>query len=137
MLSSTMGVRPDTEVTTFSGRSRVFLAIALVLLVGLAWTGLSGGLSLLQASFSQGQQVQAVTQIAFGFFALLSGATTFWGRRWWRVAVACFALSFGVAAGLFVVVWNHSSIVVGIVTAVAGVLIAAAIIWLLRTGARF
>jgi hypothetical protein len=107
-----------------------------VLLLGLAWTGLNGGLSLLRASFSRGQQVQAVTQMAFGFFALLSAATTFWGRRWWRVAAACFALSFGVAAGLFVVVWNRSSAVVGIVAGAVGVLIAAAIIWLLRTGAR-
>jgi hypothetical protein len=97
---------------------------------------LNGGLSLLRASFSRGQQVQAVTQMAFGFFALLSAATTFWGRRWWRVAAACFALSFGVAAGLFVVVWNRSSAVVGIVAGAVGVLIAAAIIWLLRTGAR-
>ena len=137
MPSSTTRATPETEVTTIAGRSRVFLAIALVLLLGLAWTGLSGGLSLLQASFSRGQQVEAVTQMAFGFFALLSAATTFWGRRWWPVAVACFALSFGVAAGLFVVVWNRSSAVVGIVTGAVGVLIAGAIVWLQRTGARF
>jgi len=135
MPSSTTRAPSDTEVTTISGRSRVFLAIALVLLLGLAWTGLSGGLRLLQASFSRGQQVEAVTQMAFGFFALLSAATKFWGRRWWPVAVACFALSFGVAGGLFVVVWNRSSAVVGLVTGAVCVLIAAAIIWLLRTGA--
>jgi hypothetical protein len=93
-------------------------------------------LSLLQASFSRAQQVQAVTQMGFGLFALLGAFTTFWGRRWWPVAVAGFALSLGVAAGLFVVVWNRSTVVVGILTGIAALLIAMAIIWLLRIGAR-
>jgi hypothetical protein len=132
-----MTAPPNTgSAPTSANRSRVFLAIALLLLLVLAWTGLNGGLSLLQASISRGQQVQAVTQMAFGFFALLSAVTTFWGRRWWPVAVGCFALSLGVAAGVFVVVWNRSTVVVGILTGLGALLIGLAIIWLLRIGAR-
>ena len=132
-----MRAPPDTGAAPSSAvRSRVFLAIALLLLLVLTWTGLNGGLSLLKASFSRGQQVQAVTQMGFGLFALLGAFMTFWGRRWWPAAVACFALSFGVAAGLFVVVWNRSTVVVGVLTGIAALLIALAIIWLLRMGAR-
>lgn len=114
---------------------RVFLVVALLLLLGLTWMGLFGGGSLLPASQSQGQKVQAFAQMAFGVFALLSAVTTFWARRWWPFALAGFALTLSLAAGLFVVVWNRTTVMMGIATGVMALLVSSAIIWLLRAGA--
>ena len=44
--------------------------------------------------------MQAVAQITFGVFGLLSAATTFRGRRWWPLALACFTVSLTIATGL-------------------------------------
>ena len=115
---------------------RVLLAIALLLLLGLAWTGLNGGFKLLTPSHTRGQKVQAITQIAFGFFALVGAVTTFRGRRWRSLALAGFTVSLALAAGLFVVVWNRATAVTALVSAVLALLIAMGIQWLLRIGAR-
>lgn len=60
--------------------------------------------------------MQAVAQIAFGVFGLLSAATTFRGRRWWPLALACFTVSLTIATGLFAVVWSHASLGMGILS---------------------
>lgn len=49
---------------------RLFLTVALLLLLGLAWTGLVNGYSLLAPAHTIGQKVQAFTQMAFGLEAL-------------------------------------------------------------------
>lgn len=114
---------------------RVFLVVALLLLLGLTWTGLNG-VSLLAASQSPGQKVQAFAQIAFGLFALMSAVTTFWGRRWRSLGLAGFALTLSLAVGLFAVVWNRTTVITGIATGMMALLVSLAIIWLLRAGAR-
>ena len=115
---------------------RVFVAVGVVVLLGLAWTGLIGGLQLLTPSQSQGQKLQAAAQIAFGVFALLSVVTTFWGRCWWAFAVTGFAVALSLAAGLFVVVWNRATAGAGIVAGLVASLCAWALIRLLRLGTR-
>ena len=114
---------------------RAFLVVALLLLLGLTWTGLNG-VSLLAASQSPGQKVQAFAQIAFGLFALMSAVTTFWGRRWRSLGLAGFALTLSLAVGLFAVVWNRTTVITGIATGMMALLVSLAIIWLLRAGAR-
>lgn len=113
---------------------RLFLAVALLLLLGLAWTGLHNGYSLLAPAQSIGQKVQAFTQIAFGIFGFLGVVTTLWGQRWRPLVLTCFAITLSIASGLFVVVWNRSSVFVGILTGAVALLIARAIIGLLRKG---
>jgi hypothetical protein len=115
---------------------QVFLATALSLLLVMAWFGLSGGLSQLPQSHSPGQKAQSVTQLGYGLFALLSVVTTFWGRRWGPASQVCWVLSVAVAGGLASVVWGATSVVIGLLSGAATLLVAWAIIWLLRTGAR-
>jgi hypothetical protein len=54
---------------------RVFLVVALLLLLVLAWTGLDGGVSLFMASQSPGQKAQAIAQIAFALVSLVTAGT--------------------------------------------------------------
>ena len=123
-------------MTSSPALRRVLLVIALLLLLGLAWTGLYGGTKLLSPSHTLGQKVQAYAQIAFGLFALLSGVTTFRAHRWSSLAQACFTITLAMATGLFAVVWNRMTLVLGIVSGTTALLAALAIIGLLRVGAR-
>jgi hypothetical protein len=113
---------------------RLFLAVALLLLLGLAWTGLRNGYSLLAPAQSVGQKVQAFTQMALGVLGFLVIVTTFRARRWRPLVLTCFAITLSIASGLFVVVWNRSAVFVGLLTGAMALLVAWAIIWLLRKG---
>jgi hypothetical protein len=113
---------------------RLFLAVALLLLLGLAWTGLSNGYSLLAPAQSVGQKVQAFTQMALGVFGFLVIVTTFPARRWRPLVLTCFAITLSIASGVLVVVWNRSPVFVGLLTGAMALLVAWAIIWLLRKG---
>jgi hypothetical protein len=115
---------------------RIFLATALSSLLALAWNGFSGGTNQLSESQTLGQKAQTVSQFAYGLFALLSVATTFWGRRWSRVSHACWMVSVTLAGGLASVVWGGTSVAIGMLSGVATFLVALALIWLLRVGAR-
>lgn len=115
---------------------RVSLVVALLFLVGLAWTGLSGGLNQFSQSQSTGQKAQTFSQLAYGVFALLGVVTTFWGRRWNPMMLGCWAVSVTAAAGLASVVWGETGLGIGLLTGGATLLIAVAIVWLLRVGAR-
>jgi hypothetical protein len=107
-----------------------------LLLLWLAWTGLSQGVSQFPQSQTPGQIVQTLTQFAFGLFALLGLLTTFWGRRWNRFMLAGWSASVASAAGLASVVWGGTSLLIGILSGVAALLIASGIAWLLRIAAR-
>ena len=115
---------------------RVLLGIALLLLVGLAWTGLSGGINQLPQSTTVGEKAQTLTQFAYGLFALLSAATAFRGRRWARVVRAGWVVSLALAAGLASVVWGETSLAIGLLSGAAAGLIALGIVRLLHEGAR-
>lgn len=113
---------------------RVVLAIAILLLLGLAWTGLSGGLDQLDESRSTSEKAQTYSQLAYGLLALISIVTMFWGRRWSTLVHAAWVLSVMVAAGLASIVWGGTSLAIGLLSAVAALLVALAIIWLRRLG---
>ena len=115
---------------------RVLLAVVLLLLLWLAWTGLSGGITQLSQAQTLGQQAQTLSQIAYGLFALLCGITTFWGRRWSGPLEVCWAVSITVAAGLAAIVWGGTSVAIGVLSGGAALLIALVIVWLRRAGAR-
>jgi hypothetical protein len=115
---------------------RVLLGIALLLLLGLAWTGLSGGINQLPQSTTLGEKAQTLTQFAYGLFALLSAATAFRGRRWARLVRVGWVVSLALAAGLASVVWGETSPAIGLLSGAAAGLIGLGISWLLHEGVR-
>lgn len=111
------------------------LAIVCVLLLWLAWIGLSGGVHQIPQSRTPGQIAQTFTQFGFGLFALLSVLTTFWGRSWNRLMLVTWMISLSLAAGLASVAWGGTSLLVGLVSGIAALLIGLGIAWLLRVAA--
>lgn len=114
---------------------RVLLLVAIVLLLGLAWMGISGGISQLSNAQTAAQAAQTVFQLVYGLFALLSIITTFWGRRWNRLMLVCWTVALALTAGLASIVWGGTSPLVGFVSGGVAGLIGAGIAWLLRAGA--
>ncbi len=112
------------------------LLIALLLLLALAWLGLSGGARQAPLSHTAGQAMQSAAQVAYGLLSLMAVGTTFWHRRWMRPVLAGWALALTVAGGLAPVVWGDSSAAVGLLSAVASLAVAGGIILLWRLGAR-
>jgi hypothetical protein len=115
---------------------RVLLGIALLLLVSLAWIGLSGGINQLPQSTTVGEKAQTLTQFAYGLFALLSAATAFRGRRWARLVRVGWVVSTTFSAGLASVIWGGTSLAIGLLSGAAAGLIASGIVWLLHEGVR-
>jgi len=112
------------------------LALAILSLLPLAWSGFAGALSQLPDSHTLGQKFQTACQFAYACFALLSVATTFRARRWSSASYAAWAVSLTLAGGLAAVVWGDASVAVGLVSGLASLGIALGLIWLLRAGAR-
>lgn len=120
-----------------SARFRLaLLAIASLLPLWLAWTGLSGGVHQFPQSHTPGQVAQTLTQFGFGLFALLSLLTTWWGSRWNRSMLIGWTVSATLAGGLASAVWGGTSVLVGLLSGTASLLVALGIAWLLRIGAR-
>ena len=115
---------------------RVLLGIAVLLLLGLAWTGLSGGINQLPLSTTPGEKTQSLTQLAYGLFALLSATTAFWGRRWAQLAEGGWVASATLAAGLAPIVWGGTGLAIGLLSGAAASLTALGILWLLHFGTR-
>ena len=108
-----------------------FVVVALVLL-GLGWSGVNGGVDQWGQSRTSGQVAQTLTQFAFGIFALLSLVTMIWGRRWNRVMGASLTVTLALAGGLASVVWGRTSILIGLIAALASAAIGLGITWLAR-----
>lgn len=115
---------------------QALLAIGVLVLLWLAWTGLSDGVTQLSQAQTPGQVIQTGTQFAYGLFALLSVVTTFWASRWNPLMLAGWTLSVALAGGLAAVVWGGTSLLTGFVAGGAALLVAVGIAWLLRAGAR-
>ncbi|MFL5470203.1 MAG: hypothetical protein ACJ8AE_10445 [Gemmatimonadaceae bacterium] len=78
---------------------------------------------------------QTFTQFGFGLFALLSVLTTFWARSWNRLMLVTWMISLSLAAGLASVAWGGTSLLVGLVSGIAALLIGLGIAWVLRVAA--
>lgn len=109
--------------------------IAIVLLLVLGGTGISGGVSQLSTVKTAGQTIQTVFQFVYAAFALLSVGTTFRARRWNRAMLVCWTIALALAGGIASVVWGEASLLVGVVSGIAAGLVGAGIAWLLRFGA--
>jgi len=113
---------------------RIFLAVAVLVLLGLAWIGVSGGVHQIPHSHTPGQWIQTVAQLGYGILSLLSVLTSFRGRRWRPPILTCWVGSVTIAAGFAAVVWGGTTVGVGVVSAGVSLLIALAVVWLLRAG---
>ena len=111
---------------------RVLSVLVALVLLGLGWSGVNGGVDQWGQSRTPGQVAQTLTQFAFALFALLSLVTMIWGRRWNRVMGAGLTVSLGLAAGLASVVWGGTSVLIGIIAALAAAVIGLGIAWLAR-----
>ena len=108
---------------------------ALVMLLVLAWTGISGGVSQLGTAKTAGQTIQTVFQFVYGLFALLSITTIIRGRHWNRLMLVCWTIALALAGGIASVAWGGTSFAVGLGSGAAAGLVGAGIAWLLRFGA--
>ena len=106
----------------------------MLLLITVAWGTLSGGLHQLPRSVTLGQQAETAVQLACGVLSLLSVLTCFRGRRWGPPVLAAWAVSVSAAAGISSLVWGPPSLSVALVFAAGSLLLALAIIRLLRIG---
>lgn len=79
---------------------------------------------------------QTLTQFGYGLFAVLSLVTTFWARRVNPLMLAGWIVSVTLAAGLAAVVWGGTSLLMGLLSGAAALLVGLGIAWLLRVGAR-
>lgn len=113
---------------------QVLLACGTLLLLGVAWMTLSGGLSQLPRSTTPGQRVETAVQLACGVLSLLSVLTCFRWRRWRSRVLGAWAISLSATAGLSSVVWGPPSVSVGLIFAAGTALFALAINRLLRAG---
>ena len=113
---------------------RILLVAAVLLLLGLTWTGVGGGLRQLPQSQGVGQTVQSWGQLLYGVLSGLAAVTAFRGRRWASLVLIPWAASLTMAGGLAPVVWGDTGWGSGLLAGAAAALIALAIIWLLRIG---
>ena len=118
-------------VTRLLLRRALFVLVALGLLA-LAWSGVNGAMDQWRESRTPGQVAQTLTQLAFALFALLSLVTMIWGRRWNRRMCLALTVSLALAGGLASVVWGGTSVLIGIVAAVASAIVGLGITWLAR-----
>jgi len=115
---------------------RVFLALALLVLLAQAWTSLSGGIQRIPESRTIARRVQTVAEIACGLLSLLGVVSTFRGRRWLRWIQWCWVGSVTLVAGPSSVVWGRAGPLRGLLVSGAALLAALGVLWLWRVGTR-
>jgi len=106
----------------------------MLLLAAIAWGTLSGGLRQIPESRTLGQRVETGVQLACGVLSVLSLLTCFWWRRTRSATLTAWTVSLVTTAFLSSLVWGPPALLVGLGLAALTLLVARAIIWLLRTG---
>ena len=114
---------------------RVLLVLAVLLLLGLAWTGIHGGIDQLSGIHTTAQKIQTAFQFIYGVFSLLSIVTVYWAQRWNPAILVCWTIALAFAGGLGATAWGGTSALIGVVSGLAAGLVGAGIAWLLRYGA--
>lgn len=114
------------------GVRQILAALTVVLLLALAFQGISGGVTQLPQSSSIGQYVQSFAQVLYGVCAVLSIATAVRWRKFASPVQFGFIAGCVVAVGLAAVVWGGESPVSGVVSAFVALAIACGLVWMLR-----
>ncbi len=113
---------------------RAVFVVGMLLMIGLIWTGLSGGLEQFPASTTTGQTVQSASQLGYGVFGLATLITLFQGIGWAGLARAGWLVTVTLAGGLAPVVWGGSPTTTGLLAGAASLLIGLGLLWLLGLG---
>ena len=111
-------------------------AIGALLLLVLAWTGVRGAIDQHSTAQTTGQQVQTAAQLVLGLFSFLALVTAFRARRWQRITFLGVLLGATLAGGFAPVVWGGQSVLTGIWSGIASLLVALIVIWLFTAGTR-
>jgi hypothetical protein len=106
----------------------------MLFLIVLVWGTISGGLHQVPRSLTIGQRVETGVQLACGLLSLLTVITSFWWRRSGRAVRTAWATSLAATAGVSSLVWGPPDAIVGLAFAALALLVALAIIRLLRIG---
>ena len=113
---------------------RFLLAVAILLLLALAWSGIQGGVEQLSQAPTPGQKVQTAAQFLFGMLSLLVGASAFRAHRFSRIVRWAWVAAVTIAAALAPVVWGQASWAAGFVAGVSAYAVALLILWIMRIG---
>jgi hypothetical protein len=81
-----------------------------------------------------GQRVETAVQLACGLLSVLTVITCFYWRHWGRRIRVVWTISLTTAAGLSSLVWGPPMLTIGLAFAAGALLVALAIIRLLRLG---
>jgi hypothetical protein len=110
---------------------RLLCAAAVLLLLGLAWWSVTGGIRNAQQATTIGQQAETVIQLACGLLSLAVGVTRFrWGRRG-RAARVGWAATLAATAGLSALVWGPPMPPIALLFVAVALLLAWVILWAL------
>ena len=114
------------------GVRQVLTILTILLLLALAFQGITGGVEQWPQSSSIGQYVQSASQVLYGVCAVLSIATAFRWREFATLIQFAFIAGCVIAGGLAPIVWGGASIGSAAFAAVAALVIASTLVWLLR-----
>ena len=114
---------------------RALLALAVLLLLVLAWVGVQGGIQQWPQPQSPGQRIQTIAQFAYGLFAALTVASVWRSEAFGRAVRMSFLVAITVAAGIAPVVWGGAAWWAGLVAGLAALGVGVLILWLLSAGA--
>ena len=110
----------------------LLLAVAIGLLILLAWGALSGGLQQLPRSHTVGQLAETTLQLIGGLLSLLVILTCFLMQRWARMVRIAWMVTIVTAAALSSVVWGNSPLYTIILFVILALLVLLGIQWALR-----
>ncbi len=116
----------------FVRRSSLFVAV--LLLLGMTWLGISGGVHQVPHSHSLGQWIQTIAQLGYGVLSPVVAVTGLRALLAGRLILGWWILNMMVAGGFAPVVWGGTSWGLGLASAGAAVLLASGIVGLVRVG---
>lgn len=106
--------------------------IGVILLLVLAWTGISGGIQQLSAMHTTPQRIQTWLQLAMGITSALALLASFHAEPWARAVYIAFVLSCTLAGGLATYAWGGQGGWPTVAAAVGSLLVSALIVWLVQ-----
>jgi hypothetical protein len=115
-----------------SGVRQVLSVLTILLLLALALQGIVGGVEQWPESSTFGQYLQSASQVLYGLCAVLSIATAIRWRAYATYVQVGFIAGCVAAGSLAAVSWGEASVGAGVLAGVAALVIASAIIWMLR-----
>ena len=114
------------------GVRQVLTVLTIVLLLVLAFQGITGGADQWPQSISAGQYVQSAAQLIYGVSAILCIATAVRWQEFAAFAQIVFVAGCVLAGGFAPVSWGERSYGYGLLAALSALLVASAIVWMLR-----